>query len=109
MIELLIVVAIIAILAAVAIPQFNQYKNRALNAEAKGELHSIFLSCKVYWTDLGSANNCNISTIASTTYGYVQSADISVSGNGAETVFLGAASHVDSSSSFSIDKNGNIS
>lgn len=109
MIELLIVIAIISILAAIAIPQYSQYKNRANDADAKSTLHSVFLSCKSYWTDSGSTNDCNIATISSTTYGYVQASKISVNGSGNENTFQGTASSIDSPNSFTIDQNGNIS
>jgi type IV pilus assembly protein PilA len=109
MIELLIVIAVIGILATVAIPQYTQYKARANDADAKSTLHSIFLACKSYWTDNGTAANCVISTITSTTYGYVQSAKISVSANGNENTFVATSSNIDSSNTFSLDSNGNIS
>ena len=109
LVELLIVIAIIAILAAVAIPKYNQYKSRALDADAKSALHTIFLSCKTYWTDSGPTNNCDIATISSTTYGYTQSSNISVSANGNENAFLGVASQIDSPNSFFINSSGNIS
>ncbi|MBT5985787.1 MAG: prepilin-type N-terminal cleavage/methylation domain-containing protein, partial [Nitrospina sp.] len=58
LIELLIVIAIIGILAAIAIPQFNQYKARAYDTASKSDLHNIYLACKAYWSDNGSDQSC---------------------------------------------------
>jgi type IV pilus assembly protein PilA len=44
LIELMIVVAIIGILAAIAIPNFLQYQNRARQSEAKTNLGGIYVS-----------------------------------------------------------------
>jgi len=51
LIELMIVVAIIGILAAIAIPQFASYRNKAFNASALSDLHTARLAEEALYTD----------------------------------------------------------
>jgi len=97
LIELLIVIAIIGILAAIAIPQFNQYKARAYDSDVKSNIHNIYLACKAYWADSGSGRDCTQTIALLTTYGYIQSAAVSIVVTGNETLWAGSSRNTNNS------------
>ena len=51
LIELLIVVAIIGILAAVAIPQFSQYRQKGYNSAATSDLKNFKTAMEAFFAD----------------------------------------------------------
>ena len=51
LIELMIVIAIIGILAAIAIPQFSAYRTRSYNAAANADLRNLATAQEAYYVD----------------------------------------------------------
>jgi type IV pilus assembly protein PilA len=75
LIELMIVIAIIGILAAIAIPQFSAYKNRAFNAAAMDDLKNAAIAQEAYFVDESTYTN-STHTLIGTTYGFYVSKKI---------------------------------
>ncbi len=105
LIELMIVVAIIGILAAIAIPQFTSYRMRGYNVKAKGELKSAYTACQAYFADHQGA--CELSTV--TGY-FVPSTDVNINvTNSTQGSWRATATHLASgATTYTVDKNGII-
>lgn len=58
LIELMVVVAIIGILAAVAVPQYTKFQNKARQSEAKVALGGIYTVEKAYYVESSSFSSC---------------------------------------------------
>lgn len=57
LIELMIVIAIIGILAAIAIPQFNNYRARSFNAAAQSDLKNFTTAQEAFYVDHETYSN----------------------------------------------------
>jgi type IV pilus assembly protein PilA len=74
LIELMIVIAIIGILAAIAIPQFNAYRARSYNAAALSDLRNVITGLEGYYVDWDLYPSGDAATLLAD-YGYSATSD----------------------------------
>jgi type IV pilus assembly protein PilA len=74
LIELMIVIAIIGILAAIAIPQFTSYRQRSFNAAVQSDIRNAATAQEAFFSD----SQTYTSTVSDlTSRGFTQSANVS--------------------------------
>jgi len=108
LIELMIVIAIIGILAAIAIPQFMVHKQKGYAAQVKSDLKSAYTAAQVAFLE---NPNQTMTTAILKAKGYTVSANCSdaVVNNGTETgLNITVTSSADNLITGTIDANGNI-
>ena len=99
LIELLVVIAIIGILAAIAIPQFAEYRERGFDARARSDLRNVATAEEAYFVDNEVYFDCadatcttlpGISALSDGTSLAITSADTAFTGTSTNTRGSGA-------------------
>jgi prepilin-type N-terminal cleavage/methylation domain-containing protein len=81
LIELMIVIAIIGILAAIAIPQFAAYRKRSYNSAAESDLRNAATAQEAYFVDFSTYGDA-LSEIYGATYGLYTSDKVTLTVDG---------------------------
>ena len=107
LIELMIVIAIIGILAAIAIPQFAAYRLRGYNATAKADLKNSYTASQAYFSD-SPAGTVTLGVL--TAYGYNQSngVNLTVSAGTVSTLAMTSVYSVTNAQTYSVTSLGAI-
>ena len=106
-IELLFVVLILSLLAAIAIPQFVAYRTRAYNAAATVGVKSAYQASQAFFS---TSPGGMVSVALLSVYGYNANVPIilTLGGTGQITNFTLQAVHSGGSSTFTVDERGDI-
>ena len=93
LLELLIVVALIGILAAMAVMQFGLYRRRGFDASASSDLHNAALAEEALFASGGNYVNCRNANCSLRLPGFRRSRNVTIRMRRAGTSFTGTASH----------------
>ena len=106
LIELMIVIAIIGILAAIAIPQFSAYRTRSYNSSAQADLRNCATAQEAYYVDNSKYVSDPQTNLTGSTYGLFLSDSVTMGGTGSAASYTISAYHSSGNRTYSLQGPG---
>jgi prepilin-type N-terminal cleavage/methylation domain-containing protein len=106
LIELMVVIAIIGILAAIAIPNFISYRRRSYNSAAHSDIKNAYITARAYYTDnpTGSISTAGILLAC----GFRQTANVAATFTGTQGALQIITAHGSGDRTYTASSNGAI-
>ena len=105
LIELMIVIAIIGILAAIAIPQFSAYRTRSYNSAAQADVRNTATAMEAYFVDHQSYADA-AGSLTGSTFGLATSQNVTVTATGSTTGYTITAYHSSGNKTYTLNGPG---
>ncbi|OEU44350.1 MAG: pilus assembly protein [Desulfobacterales bacterium S7086C20] len=105
LIELMIVIAIIGILAAIAIPNVISYRRRSYNSAANSDVKNAFTSAQAYFIDNPTAS---VDATALSGAGYRQTSNVSITASGTQATLAIITFHTAGDRTYTANEEGVI-
>ena len=106
LIELMIVIAIIGILAAIAIPNFISYRRRSYNSAANSDVKNAYTSAQAYFIDHPTGDMNSTTKLVSA--GFRQTANVTVVPDGTAGVLSIITDHGSGDRTYTVGPDGAI-
>ncbi|MBC8463849.1 MAG: prepilin-type N-terminal cleavage/methylation domain-containing protein [Deltaproteobacteria bacterium] len=106
LIELMIVIAIIGILAAIAIPNFISYRKRGYNAAANADVKNAFTAAQAYFSDYSTGTVDT--TVLTDSYGFRSTTSVTTTINSSTTDLNMTTVHGSGDATYTINSDGEI-
>ena len=104
----MIVIAIIGILAAIAIPNFIAYRKRSYNTSANADIKNLYTSAQAYFTDNPDGATSTLTVYK--TYGFRQTSKVTVAviGTASQGSFSANTYHNAGNKTYHVNTDGGI-